>query len=143
MALVRIDDPSATRSITAALQHGDRQVRLATIDALLAAKDRRAVPLLACALGDLRPFGRNFPVAMQILAALRRSSDDQAAAAVAHAMRASTWLHVRQMLNVKRTAVGVLASMACPSAAAELAAAARQGDYFVRRYTRSLNRAGA
>lgn len=143
IAMVKIDDTSALRSIAAALQHANRHVRLVTIDALLAAKDRRAVPLLASALGNLRPFGRNFHVAMQILGALRRSSDDQAVAAVARAMRTSNWLHWRQMIDVKRTAVGVLASMTCPSAAAELAAAARHGDFFVRRYARSMSRAGA
>jgi len=142
IALVRIADATALRFVNTALQHADRGVRLVAIDAVLAAQDRRTAPLLASTLHDLRPYGQDFPVAMQILAGMRRSSDDQAAAAVARAMHAFSWMHWRQSMTVKRTAIGVLASMTCPNAAAELAAAARQGDFLVKRYTRSIRRAG-
>lgn len=142
MALTRSDDPAAARAVATALQSPERSVRLAVIEAVIATQDRRAASLLAAPLREMRPFGLNFPVALQMLGAMRRSGDEQVAAAAAHALQAFSWWHWRQSTALKRAAASVLASMPCASAAAALAQAAERGDYFTRRAARGSRRAG-
>jgi hypothetical protein len=143
VTVARIDDPSALRCLATALQHGDRRARHRTVEAVVAAQSVRTAPLLASTLRDLRPFGPDFGIALQILGALRRSSDESVVPAVTAAMHAFTWLHVRQSVAVQRAAAGVLASMPCPGAAAALAEAARTGGFLLKRHARAMSRVGA
>lgn len=136
IALVRIGQPAALRPLAAALHGGPTPLRRLIVDALAAARDRRASPLLAATLNTVDPVGRDHALAVRLLDAIRLGGDDQSVPAVAHVLRAWNWLRPSRTNRIKRLAAGVLASFNTEAAIAALDDARRNGDGLAKMHAR-------
>jgi len=132
-ALAGIDDPSAGRVIQTALRTSNGDGRRMVVDALVATRDPRVVPMLAALLADSDPFGEDHGVVVAILDALRQLADDRTIPAVTAVMRRTRLFARRKATAVKRASVAVLRAVGTDLAAQTLADAGRTGDRLLRR----------
>jgi hypothetical protein len=137
------EDPAAWKALHGLVTVGDESTRMAAIDITAASRHPKAGALLALALGDLEPLDRDWTLCRHVLQGLHATGARDAVSALAGAMRAMSWRAWRRALRVKREAVALLARANTPDAHAALDAAARDGDFFLRRLAASARRAGA
>src|SRR5439155_1902477 len=81
-ALANIDDPAAARAIHTVLRASTGSLRRAVIEALVADRDPRVVPMLARILDESQPLGADHDVVLETLAALGAVGSDTAAPAL-------------------------------------------------------------
>lgn len=141
--LVSSDDPLAPQAVMALLRTGSLAARAAVVDAVASSHHPTASALLAGALPDLNPLGREHGLCLQMLAALRRVGGADAVPAIAGIMRARSWLAWRKTGRLKAAAVSVLAGMQTPDARQAIAEAAEHGDFRLKRAARAMMRPGA
>ena len=84
-ALAGIDDPAAARAIQTVLRAATGENRAAVVDALVAERDPRVVPMLARILADSDPFGEDHETVLDTLDAVRQLANEQAVGADRHA----------------------------------------------------------
>jgi HEAT repeat protein len=136
-ALAGIDDPAATRAIQTALRAASREARAAIVDALVAERDPRVVPMLTRILGETDPFGTDHQVVLDALNAVRRLAHEQAVPSVAAVMKRKKFLFGRAKARAFKTAsVQALVAIGTPKAEAALDEAARTGDGLLRKVIR-------
>ena len=139
-ALAGIDDPSAARAVQTALRVATGHTRLAVVEALVAERDPRVVPMLGRILADTDPFGPDHQVVLDTLDAVRQLADDRAVPPVATLMRRRKLFGGRKARAFKTASVQALAAIGTESARAAIEDAGRTGDRLLKRAAREVNR---
>ena len=134
--LAGIDDPAAARAVQTALRAATGAGRTAVVEALLAEKDPRVVPMLARILSESDPFGDDHQTVLDTLGAVGVLKDERAVPAVAAVMRKKRFFARKKARAFKSAAVAALAAIATPRATAALGDAERTGDRLLRRIVR-------
>ncbi len=142
-ALANIDDPAAVRALHVALRTADGTARQMVVDALVAAGDRRVVPMLVRVLEGSRPLGADYEVALHVLDALARLRDARAVRAIAVVLFVRGWFlrmywSRRRLSALKQAAARALVQIGDPAALQTLDRARRSGDRILRRVAREV-----
>jgi hypothetical protein len=128
-ALAGIDDPAAARAIQTVLRATAGATRAAVVEALVAERDSRVVPMLARILGETDPFGGDHDVVLDALNAVGQLAHEQAVKSVDTVMRRKKFLFGRAKARAFKTAsVKALLAIGTAEAQAALDEAARTGD---------------
>jgi hypothetical protein len=136
-ALANIDDPVAARAVHTVLRAATGEQRRAVVDALVAQRDPRVVPVLVRILDESEPFGADHPIVLETLDALARVGDDQALTALTALMKKKKFLARRKVRAVREKSIAALRAMNTPRAAQALDEAARTGDRMLRQLARA------
>jgi HEAT repeat protein len=142
-ALAGIDDPSAARAVQTALRAATAasgENRSAVIEALVAERDPRVVPMLARILADIDPFGPDHQVLLDTLDAVRQLADERAIPPVTAIMRRKKFFGGRKARAFKAASVQALLAMGTPKATSALDDASRTGDRVLKRVIGELTR---
>ncbi len=136
--LAGIDDPAATRAIQTVLRAASGDNRAAVIDALVAERDPRVVPMLSRILTDSDPFGEDHDTVLGALDAVRQLANEQAVAPIVVVMKKKKFLFQRKKARAFKTAsVQALLAIGTPKATAALEEAAKHGDGLLKNIVRS------
>jgi HEAT repeat protein len=111
--------------------------RKAVIDALVAERDARVVPMLVRILEESEPLGRDHAVVLDTLAALQLVHSNTAVLPIAKVAQRSRWFARSKNRALKSTAVDALASIGTAESKQALATAAEQGDRLLRKLARA------
>lgn len=136
-AMARIDDPAAARAMHMVLKATSGEARAAVIAALVGLKDPRVVPMLGRILDDSDPFGDDFSIVLDTLAALASFRDDRALAQIAATARRRKWLAWARTTQLREASLRALARIGTAKARQTLEALAQTGDFFLRRMAAS------
>ena len=132
-ALSNINDPAAARAVHTALRAAAGEQRRAVVDALVAQRDARVVPVLVRILDESDPFGADHAIVLETLDAVASVGDDQAVTALSGLMKKKKWLARRKVKAVREKSLAALRAIKTPGAARALDEAARTGDRMLRR----------
>jgi HEAT repeat protein len=113
--------------------------RRTVVDALVAERDVRVVPVLVRIVEESDPFGADHTIVLETVGALSRVGDDQAVPALSALMRRKKFLAPKKGKALKETSLAALRAIQTPAATRAIDEAARTGD----RVLRKLARAGA
>ena len=138
-ALSNIKDPAAARAIHTVLRAASGDQRRAVVEALVAQKDARVVPVLVRIVEESDAFGADHAIVLETVGALSRVGDDQAVPALAALMRKKKLLAWKKGRALKEQSLAALRAIRTPAAAKAIDEAAKTGD----RMLRKLARAGA
>lgn len=145
-ALSHIKDPAAARAVHTVLRAATGAQRRAVVDALVAQRDARVVPVLVRILDESEPFGGDHPIVLETLDAVAavvsvgegaRAEADQAVAALARLMKKKKLLARRKVKAVREKSLAALRAIKTPGAARALEDAATTGDRMLRRLART------
>jgi HEAT repeat protein len=132
-ALAGIDDPAATRAIQTVLRAATGENRAAVVEALVAGRDLRVVPMLTRILADADPFGADHEMVLDTLDAVRQLGHEQAVPSIAAVMKRKKFLFGRAKARAFKTAsVQALKAIGTAKAKAALDEAATTGDGLLR-----------
>jgi len=137
-ALAGIDDPAAARAVQTALRAASGTNRDAVVEALVAEKDPRVVPMLARILAESDPFGADHQTVLDTLQAVRQLADDRSVRSVVGVMRRTKLLAWKKARVVKEAAVMALTAIASAHAKSALEEAARTGDWMLKRVIKQM-----
>jgi hypothetical protein len=132
-ALSNINDPAAARAVHTALRAATGDQRRAVVDALVAQRDARVVPLLVRIVEESDPFSADHAIVLDALGALSTVGDDQAVPALATLMRKKRFLARKKTRALKEQAVATLRAIRTPAAARAIEDAAKSGDRMLRK----------
>jgi hypothetical protein len=135
-ALAGIDDPSAARAIQTVLRAASGSTRAAVVEALVAERDPRVVPMLGRILAESDPFGPDHQTVLDTLGAVRELGDERAVPPITTVMRRKRLFAPRKSRILKESGVEALAAIGTPKARAALEEAGRTGDRLLRRIIR-------
>jgi HEAT repeat protein len=142
-ALSRIDDPSAARAIQTVLRASSGATRQAVIDALVADRDERVVPMLVRVIGESDSFGKDYEVVLETMEALATVGSDQATPALVSVARQRRWYARRKTRALKEKAVDGLARIGGPNALQAIDEAGRTGDRLLQKIVQQRRPAAA
>jgi len=121
------------------LRAASGEQRRAVVEALVAQKDARVVPVLVRIVEESDAFGSDHAIVLETVGALSRVGDDQAVPALAALMRKKKLLAWKKGRALKEQSLAALRAIRTPAAAKAIDEAAKTGD----RMLRKLARAGA
>jgi HEAT repeat protein len=127
-ALGAIPDPSAARAIQAVLRSATGALRGAVIDALVADRDPRVVPMIARIIAESEPIGKDHDVVLEALDALGTVGSVDAIPVLVATARRRGWFGRRKLRALKERSVGALLRIGAPEGSAALEEAGRSGD---------------
>ncbi|MBI3494183.1 MAG: HEAT repeat domain-containing protein [Acidobacteria bacterium] len=127
-ALSSIPDPSAARAIHTILRAATGEVRAAVIDALVADRDARVVPILARIVAESQALGPDHEVVLETLTALGTVGSDDAIPSLVAAIQVRSFWRRKKARAIKERGVNALARIGSAKAQAALAGAAKTGD---------------
>ncbi len=136
-ALAGIKDPAAAKCVHTVLRASTGEQRRAVVDALVAERDARVVPVLVRILDDSDPFGADHVIVLETLAALAQVGDDHAVPALTTLMRKKKLLARRKVRAVKTESLTTLRAIRTPAADRAIKEAAVTGDRVLRRLARA------
>jgi HEAT repeat protein len=136
-ALASIDDPSAARAIQTVLRAATGESRAAVVEALVAERDGRVVPMLVRILAESDPFGSDHQTVLDALGAVRELADERAVPPVVSVMRKRRLFARRKSRAFKQASVDALCAIGTPKARQALEDAERTGDRLLRRIVRN------
>jgi hypothetical protein len=131
-AMASINDPAAARAIHTVLRAVTGEQRRAVIDALVAERDTRVVPMLIRILDESEPLGKDHSVVLDTLAALKVVHTDSAVRPIARVAGRTRWFAFSKNRALKQTAVETLASIGTEESRKALTKAAQEGDRVLR-----------
>jgi HEAT repeat protein len=132
-ALGNIDDPSAARAIHMVLRAASGELRGVVVDALVADRDPRVVPMLARILDESEALGKDHEVVLETLSALAKIPGDAAIPALVKTVGCRGFFGRAKRRAVKERGVAALAAIGSPKAAAALEELSRTGDRMLRK----------
>jgi HEAT repeat protein len=132
-ALANIPDPAAARAIHTVLRAATGELRRAVIEALVAERDPRVVPMLVRIVEESEPLGKDHEVVLETIDALGDVPSDAGVAALAGVIARRGFFGRRKLRALKERGVAALARIGSPGAAAALAGAAKTGDRMLRK----------
>ena len=136
-AMANIRDPSAARAIHTVLRAATGEQRRAVIDALVAGRDTRVVPMLVRILDESEPLGKDHTVVLDTLNALKLVHTDTAVRPIARVAGRKRWFAFSKNRALKDTAVEALASIGTQESKHALEKAASEGDHLLRRLAKA------
>jgi hypothetical protein len=137
LALAGIDDPSAARAIQTVLRAATGASRAAVIEALVAERDPRVVPMLMRILAESDPFGADHQTVVDTLGAVRQMADERAVPPIVAVMRKKRLFSRRKSRAFKQASVDALRAIATPTAQEALEEAEKNGDRLLRKIVRA------
>jgi len=137
-ALGVIPDPSAARAIHTVLRAATGEVRRAVIEALVAERDPRVVPMLVRILDESEPLGRDHEVVLETIDALGTVGTDASVPGLAAMARRRRFLGGRKLRALKDRSVAALARVNTEKSAAALKDAAENGDRYLKKIARAM-----
>ena len=139
-ALAAISDPSAARAIHTVLRAATGALRHAVVDALVAGRDPRVVPMLVRIIEESEPLGRDHEVVLETVDALGTVGADEAVPVLSRLVRRRALFGRRKLRALKERGLGALARIGGPKAAAAIEDAARTGDRMLRKIVAARHR---
>ena len=136
-ALANIQDPAAARAIHTVLRSAAGEQRRVVIEALVAERDARVVPMLVRILDESEPLGKDHLVVLDTLAALKVVHTDTAVRPIIRVAMRKRWFARSRTRALKNTAVDALASIRSEESRKELTRAATEGDRVLRRLAKA------
>ena len=141
-ALAAIDDPSAARAIHTVLRAATGDLRIAVVDALVADRDPRVVPMLARILGESEPLGKDHQVVIETLGALGAVRHDAAIGPIENVIKIRRFFGRKKLRALKESGVAALVAIGTPKAEAALDVAKKTGDRMLRKAIQSTKYKG-
>jgi hypothetical protein len=136
-ALGVIQDPAAARAIHTVLRAATGEVRRAVIEALVAERDPRVVPMLVRILEESQPLGKDHEVVLETIEALGTVGTDGSVAILATLAQRKRFLGGRKLRALKDRSVEALARVKTDKAMAALKDAAEHGDRYLKKIARA------
>ena len=136
-ALGVIQDPAAARAIHTVLRAATGEVRRAVIEALVAERDPRVVPMLVRILEESQPLGQDHEVVLETIEALGTVGTDGSVAILATLAQRKRFLGGRKLRALKDRSVEALARVKTDKAMAALKDAAEHGDRYLKKIARA------
>ena len=127
-ALCAIRDPAAARAIQTVLRAATGDLRRAVIDALVASRDARVVPMLVQIIDESQPLGKDHDVVLETLAALGKVGSDVAVPTLATMAQRRRFFGGKKLRALKERSVASLVEIGTPKADEALRDAATTGD---------------
>jgi len=135
-ALAGIDDPAAARAVQTVLRAASGANRTAVVEALVAERDARVVPMLSRILSGSDPFGDDHQTVLDTLDAVGALASEQAVPSVSALMRKKKFFARKKARAFKTASVKALVAIGTPAARAALDEAARTGDGLLKQIVR-------
>jgi HEAT repeat protein len=132
-ALGGIDDPSAARAVHTVLRSATGPLRKAVIEALVADRDPRVVPILIRIVEESQVMGKDHDVALEALSAFGRVGTDRGISTIVNVIGRRGWLGRSRLRALKEAGVGALKQINTPAATAALDEAGRTGDRMLKK----------
>jgi len=132
-ALGKIDDPAAARAVQTVLRAATGSLRKAVIEALVAERDPRVVPLLSRVIAESTPLGKDHEVVLEMLDALGIVGSEKAVPTLVTTCRVKRLFGGRKVKLLKEHAVDAILRIDGTSAAAALDELAKSGDRALKR----------
>jgi hypothetical protein len=132
-ALGLIDDPSAARAIHTVLRAATGDLRRAVIDALVADRDPRVVPMIARIINESQAIGKDHEVVLEAVAALGSVGSDAAIPTITGVIQRRGFFGRKKLRALKATGVAALSQIGGAKAAAALDEAGRTGDRMLKK----------
>jgi hypothetical protein len=133
VALGKIDDASAARAVQTVLRAATGELRKTVIDALVAERDPRVVPLLSRVIAESAPLGADHVVVVEMVDALAQVGCDTAVPTLVTTSRTKRFLGGKKVKVLKEHAVDAMVRIGGTKAAAALDDLARSGDRALRK----------
>ena len=108
-------------------------LRNAVIEALVAGRDPRVVPILVHILRESQPLGKDHEMVLEAAKALGMVGSDEAVPALTMLAERRAFLGRKKLRAVKEQSVSAIARIGGPKAEAALLEAARSGDRMLRK----------
>ena len=140
-ALSNIDDPSAARAVHTVLRVTSGHLRRAVIDALVAERDPRIVPVLVRILNESEPLGADHVVVLDTLGAMGTLGpicDGPAIDDIVRLMRLRRWYGRKKLRSIKEASLQTLRHIGTAAATSAIEDAAAHGDRLLRRLARAI-----
>ena len=132
-ALGGIDDPSAARAAHTVLRSATGHLRTAVIDALVADRDPRVVPILIRIIDESDITGKDHEMVLETLTAFGRVGSDKGIPTIVGVIGKRGWFGRRKLRALKESGVGALVQINSSAAAAALDEAKRTGDRMLKK----------
>jgi HEAT repeat protein len=136
-ALANIKDPAAARAVHTVLRAATGDQRRAVVEALVAQRDARVVPVLVRIIDESDPFGADHAIVLETVGALAQVGDDQAVPALSALMRKKKFLARKKARALKEQSLTALRAIKTPAATQAVADAAKTGDRMLRKLAAS------
>jgi len=136
-ALASIKDPAAARAVHTVLRAATGDQRRAVVEALVAQRDARVVPVLVRIIEESDPFGADFTIVIDTVGALSRVGDDQAVPVLSTLMRRKKLLARKKARTLKEHSIAALRAIRTPAATRAIDEAAKTGDRLLRKAARA------
>ena len=127
-ALTAIQDPAAARAIHTVLRAATGQLRTAVIEALVAGRDPRVVPMLARIIDESDPLGKDHDMVLETATALGSVGTDAAVPPLAGLASRRKFFGGKKLRSLKTCSVDALVRVGTPKAETFLRDAAKTGD---------------
>jgi hypothetical protein len=127
-ALAAIQDPAAARAIQTVLRAAAGGMRKAVIEALVASKDQRVVPMLAQIVRESDPFGADHEMVLETVAALGTVGTDAAVPPLITLAQRKKFFGGRKLRAIKESSVDALMRVGTAKSDAALRSASQDGD---------------
>jgi hypothetical protein len=132
-ALGKIDDPTAARAVQTVLRAATGSLRKAVIEALVAERDPRVVPLLSRVIAESTPLGKDHEVVLEMVDALGTVGSEKAVPTLVTTCRVKRLFGGRKVKLLKEHAVDAILRIDGMSATAALDELAKSGDRALKR----------
>ncbi len=132
-ALGGIDDPSAARAVHTVLRSATGHLRTAVIDALVADRDPRVVPILIRIIDESDITGKDHEMVLETLTAFGRVGSDKGIPTIVGVIGKRGWFGRRKLRALKESGVGALVQINSSAAAAALDEAKRTGNRMLKK----------
>ena len=127
-ALGKIDDSTAARAVQTVLRAATGPLRTAVIEALVAERDPRVVPLLSRVIAESTPLGSDHDVVVAMLDALGTVGSEKAVPTLVTTSRVKRLFGGKKLKRVKEHAVAAIVQIGGAAGAAALDDLAKSGD---------------
>jgi HEAT repeat protein len=135
-ALSNINDPAAARAVHTVLRAATGEQRRAVVDALVAQRDARVVPVLVRIIEESEPFGADHAIVLDTVGALAHVGDDHAVPVLTSLMRKKKLLAWKKKRALKEGSLAALRAIGTPTADRAIDEAAKTGDGMLRKLAR-------
>jgi HEAT repeat protein len=132
-----IPDPAAARAIHTVLRAATGEMRRAVIEALVAEKDPRVVPMLIRILEESQPLGKDHDVALETIEALGTVGTDASVPILVALAQRRRFLGGRKLRALKERSVDALVRVNTEKSGAALRDAVEHGDRLLKKVARA------
>jgi len=137
-ALASIKDPAAARAVHTVLRAATGEQRRAVVEALVAMRDARVVPVLVRIVEESNPFGADHALVIDAVGALSQVGDDHAVPALTTLMRKKRLFARRKGKALKEHSLAALRAIRTPAATRAIDDASRTGDRMLRKLAKAV-----